>query len=176
MKPLWTLRELVNIATQVLRKSGKYHGWSKRIKWEPNRRLAQYYASIGLLDKPADFSGRTGLYGMHHLLQLVAIKKLQVEGMSLKAIQEQLTGQSNTVLHQIADLPADWTPPRPKRIDRSDIKQMSLFDEAPTCEPAVTGFNPIPGVTLLIDRNILKTIDESQLHQALEALKHCLSR
>ena len=176
MKPLWTLRELVNIATQVLRKSGKYHGWSKRVKWEPNRRLAQYYASIGLLDKPADIRGRTGFYGLKHLLQLVAIKKLQVEGMSLEEVKLKLKDQSNTALRRFADLPADWTPPRPKRVDRADIKQMSLFDEATTHEPAVMGFNPIPGVTLLVDRQILKTIDDSQLHDVLEALKHCLSR
>lgn len=176
MKLLWTLRELVDIVQQVFVKSSDYHGSSKRVKWTPDRRLARYYASIGLFDKPVEIRGRTGLYGMRHLLQLVTVKKLQVEGLNLEAIKQILQDQSEESLRYLADLPDDWTPPQPRRIKRRDSRQMSLFDPEIRPEPAATGFTPIPGVTLLIDHRILKTIDDSQIHDALEALEHCLSQ
>jgi len=177
MKSLWTLRELVNIAQQVFMESSDYHGCSKRINWEPDRRLARYYASIGLFDKPVEIRGRTGFYGVRHLLQLVTVKKLQVEGLDLEEIKQILHDQSEEGLRYLADLPDDWTPPPPRRIEqRRDSEQMTLFDQEIRPEPAATGFTPIPGVTLLIDHRTLKTIDDSQIHDALETLKHCLSR
>jgi hypothetical protein len=51
--------------------------------------------------------GRTALYGHRHLLQLVAIKKLQARGLSLAQVQEQLLGASDETLGGLAKQTGD---------------------------------------------------------------------
>jgi hypothetical protein len=48
--------------------------------------------------------GRTAMYGPRHLLQLVAIKRLQARGRSLVAIQAELAGATDTQLARVAQL------------------------------------------------------------------------
>ena len=45
------------------------------------------------------------MYGRRHLLQVVAVKRLQGEGWSLAEIQERLIGAGDAVLEEIAALP-----------------------------------------------------------------------
>ena len=45
----------------------------------PDARTIRYYATLGLIDRPEAFRGRTALYGARHLSQLVAIKRLQAK-------------------------------------------------------------------------------------------------
>src|SRR5262249_46157634 len=65
------------------------------------------YTTLGLLDRPAEMRGRTALYGRRHLLQLVAIKRLQARGVSLMEIQQQLVGLTDAALRRLAKLPAE---------------------------------------------------------------------
>jgi hypothetical protein len=51
--------------------------------------------------------GRTALYGRRHLLQLVAIKRLQGQGLSLGELQQRLLGLPNMALESVARLPAN---------------------------------------------------------------------
>lgn len=77
----WTLSELVSEAAAVLR--GYAAAANGQVKAIPDERAVRYYASLGLLDRPASMRGRTALYGRRHLAQLVAIKRLQAVGKSL---------------------------------------------------------------------------------------------
>ena len=56
----------------------------------PDARSIRYYTTLGLLDRPAAMDGRTALYGAEHVRQLIAIKRLQAEGLSLAEIQQRL--------------------------------------------------------------------------------------
>jgi DNA-binding transcriptional MerR regulator len=56
----------------------------------PDARSIRYYTTLGLVDRPAAMDGRTALYGAQHVRQLVAIKRLQAEGLSLAEIQARL--------------------------------------------------------------------------------------
>jgi DNA-binding transcriptional MerR regulator len=99
--PLWTIHELVEQVEGAL--SGDYKGAaSGRIRAVPDLRTARYYTTLGLLDRPVEMRGRTALYGPRHLLQLVAIKKLQALGLSLSQIQERLTGATDAMLRDLA--------------------------------------------------------------------------
>jgi DNA-binding transcriptional MerR regulator len=102
---LWTLTELsaqVDAALAV-----DYHGQvNGRVREVPDIRTIRYYTTRGLLDPPAQMRGRTALYGERHLLQLVAIKRLQAKGLSLTEIQPRVMGQTNSVLRRLAQLPA----------------------------------------------------------------------
>ena len=65
---------------------------SGRVRDVPDRRTIRYYTTLGLIDRPAAMRGRTALYGLRHLLQLAAIKRLQAHGLSLAEVQQRLVG------------------------------------------------------------------------------------
>ncbi|MBI4868621.1 MAG: MerR family transcriptional regulator [Candidatus Wallbacteria bacterium] len=101
----WRLEQLTRVATRVLEHEG-LAGDSRRVRWMPDARTARYYTTVGLLDRPAGFEGRTALYGLRHLLQLVAIKRLQASGASLEEVQRRLAGLPQTELECLAQVPA----------------------------------------------------------------------
>lgn len=98
----WTLDELVQLASQAL--SVDYDGPpSARVREMPDRRSVRWYVTRGLVDRPTS-NGRNALYGRRHLLQLVAIKRLQAQGRTLAEIQAELAGAPNRALDQLARL------------------------------------------------------------------------
>src|SRR5437667_12701539 len=103
---LWTLDDLS--ARVALALAEDYEGQpSGRVRDVPDQRTIRYYTTLGLLDRPAAMRGRTALYGRRHLLQLVAIKRLQTRGLSLAEIQQGLIGLNDAALRGLARLPAN---------------------------------------------------------------------
>ncbi|MHB1559516.1 MAG: MerR family transcriptional regulator [Isosphaeraceae bacterium] len=82
---------------------GYYGAASGRVRDVPDRRTIRYYTTLGLVDRPAEMRGRTALYGRRHLLQLVAIKKLQASGRTLVEVQERLAGRTDAELANIGE-------------------------------------------------------------------------
>jgi len=76
-----------------------------RVRDVPDARAIRWYATIGLVDRPAAMRGRTALYGPRHLLQLVAVKRRQAEGRSIAEIQAELAGAPDETLREIASIP-----------------------------------------------------------------------
>jgi hypothetical protein len=110
---LWTLDELVQRVTDALA-GAEYPGAPNgRVRDVPDRRAVRWYATIGLVDRPAATRGRTALYGPRHLLQLVAVKRRQAQGRSLADIQAELTGATDAVLRRIAEVPIGEVPSAP---------------------------------------------------------------
>src|SRR5580700_2008194 len=96
---VWTLDELC--AQVALALAVDYAGAGNgRVRDLPDRRTIRYYTTLGLIDRPAEMRGRTALYGRRHLLQLVAIKRLQTQGQTLAELQQRLLGLSNRALKQ----------------------------------------------------------------------------
>src|SRR5215217_5765873 len=108
-EPRWTLDELaerVDVALAV-----DYAGPpSARVRAVPDRRVIRWYTTIGLIDRPVAHRGRTALYGPRHLLQLVAVKRLQARGLPLVAIQQELAGATDSQLARVARLPEGVAP------------------------------------------------------------------
>jgi MFS family permease/DNA-binding transcriptional MerR regulator len=77
----------------------------------PDRRTIRYYTTLGLIDRPSEMRGRTALYDRRHLLQLVAIKKLQAGGQSLAEVQRALAGQTDRGLAEVARLGGEGLAP-----------------------------------------------------------------
>ena len=103
--PRWTLDELAERVETAL--AVDYRGQtSGRVRAVPDRRAIRWYTTIGLIDRPAAHRGRTALYGPRHLLQLVAVKRLQARGLPLVSIQQELAGATDTQLARVARLPA----------------------------------------------------------------------
>jgi DNA-binding transcriptional MerR regulator len=157
-EPRWTLDELAERVDAAL--AVDYPGQpSGRVRDVPDRRAIRWYTTIGLVDRPAAHRGRTALYGPRHLLQLVAVKRLQARGLPLVAIQQELAGATDTQLARVARLPAaapapaavdGGTPPsrdlaRPaapvaaRRAAGGPARRAAFWREAPAAGSAVAG-------------------------------------
>jgi len=73
-----------------------------RVSAAPDARTVRYYTTLGLLDRP-DIVGRQARYRQRHLLQLLAIKGLQVRALPLAEIQERLYGRSDAELETLIE-------------------------------------------------------------------------
>jgi DNA-binding transcriptional MerR regulator len=106
----WTLAELTDRVAAAL--AVGYQGQSSgRIRDLPDQRAIRWYTTLGLVDRPGAMRGRTALYGRRHLLQLVAIKRLQAAGRTLAEVQGELAAASDERLERVADLPVAATAP-----------------------------------------------------------------
>lgn len=100
----WTIDELAQLVGEAL--GADYPGQTNgRVREVPDRRTIRWYTTIGLLDRPAAMRGRTALYGRRHLLQLVAVKRLQADGRTIAEVQEALLGAADGKLDELARLP-----------------------------------------------------------------------
>jgi DNA-binding transcriptional MerR regulator len=125
----WTLDELVRRAGEALA-AQHVRVPNGRVTALPDRRVVRWYSTIGLVDRPAAYRGRTALYGPRHLRQVVAVKRRQAEGRSLAEIQAELTGATDSTLREVAQLPDELPAPasRPR-----------FWAESPSRPPAVPG-------------------------------------
>jgi DNA-binding transcriptional MerR regulator len=103
-----TIEQLAACVAQAL-SSGSPDELNGRIRAIPDVRTLRYYTTLGLLDRPAHMRGRTALYRRRHVLQLVAIKRLQAKGLSLADIQARLLGASDAELAKLARVPSGFS-------------------------------------------------------------------
>ena len=101
----WTMVELVARVAAALDGATYAGAPNGRVRDVPDARAVRWYATIGLVDRPAAMRGRTALYGPRHLLQLVAVKRRQAEGRSIAEIQAELAGAPDETLREIAGIP-----------------------------------------------------------------------
>jgi DNA-binding transcriptional MerR regulator len=118
----WTLPELVaEVATRIAALPAPKNG---QVRAVPDDRTVRYYATIGLLDRPAAMRGRTALYGQKHIAQVVAIKRLQALGRSLSEIQAlwpTLDDQTLARMSGVALAPPEIPPARPAFWKRAPV-------------------------------------------------------
>ena len=101
----WTLDELTRRVDAVLARD-QVRQDNGQVAQAPNARAVRWYQSTGLLRRP-DQRGRVAFYGAAHLAELVAIKRLQANGLSLADVQSHLQGLDDEALYALAALPAD---------------------------------------------------------------------
>jgi hypothetical protein len=103
---MWTIDELVERVGAAL--TAEYPGAPNgRVRDVPDRRAVRWYATTGLVDRPSAMRGRTALYEARHLLQLVAVKRLQADGRTLAEIQAELAGATDDRLAAVARVPSE---------------------------------------------------------------------
>lgn len=112
MSDTWTIGELAGHAARALRADASPPA-NGRVRDLPGERLIRWYTTIGLIDPPLARRGRVAQYGRRHLLQLVAVKRLQAAGRSIAEIQAALAGATDRMLEATARLPAAGEPARP---------------------------------------------------------------
>ncbi|WP_236051915.1 helix-turn-helix domain-containing protein [Nonomuraea cypriaca] len=100
MSDTWTIGELADRAARTLRDGAT--PLNGRVRDVPGDRLIRWYTTIGLVDPPLTRRGRIARYGRRHLLQLVAVKRMQAAGHSIAQIQVALAGATDTMLEAAA--------------------------------------------------------------------------
>jgi DNA-binding transcriptional MerR regulator len=147
------------------------------VRETPDRRTVRYYTTLGMLDRPTEFRGRTGLYGPRQLWQLMAIKRLQSRGEPLQEIQQRLLNATDAELRRIAGPPRGTPEPARKRTESS--RATSFWLDAPEerapadAEVATfTGLELDPGITLTLSaaRRLLAPDDLEALTAAAAPL------
>ena len=158
VETLWTIDELGAQVAAAL--SVDYDGAaSGRVRDVPDRRTIRYYTTLGLIDRPAEMRGRTAYYGRRHLLQLVAIKRLQARGQTLAELQQQLLGRTDRQLETVARLP-DAVGKSGAPVSVPETRRREAFWSAAPAEPIATDKTvspdlPLQGVRLAEDLTLL---------------------
>ncbi len=183
---LWRLAELRNRAAHAL--STHYKASENgQISAIPDARTIRYYGTLGLVDKPAEMRGRTAFYGRRHLLQLVAIKRLQAQGHKLADVQQELSGRSDAELEKLAEVPAFSGPARematPSAAPRREAfwSETVVASETETCAlPALPARQQLelelaPGVHVVVNtRKTPSKAEREELAKASQALLRAL--
>lgn len=165
-EPCWTLAELTAQVALALGLDGPRQA-SGRVRDVPDQRAVRYYGTLGLVDPPAAFRGRTALYGARHLWQLVAIKRLQARGLTLAEVQQRLLGLTDARLRQMADIP-ETPDDAPAKEQAAPVEEDAFWKAEPATPVAqkettrtLTSVPLAPGVTLLVEG--ISTLDEHDL-------------
>ncbi len=135
MSETWTIGELAEHAARALRDGAA--PLSGRVRDVPGERLIRWYTTIGLLDPPLTRRGRVARYGRRHLLQLVAVKRLQAAGRSIADIQAALAGATDRTLEETASLPAP--PPAAPVVPAPVPPSVATAAERPAAGNGATG-------------------------------------
>ncbi|SLM27555.1 conserved hypothetical protein [Desulfamplus magnetovallimortis] len=75
---------------------------SERVSRKLTDRNIRYYIQQKLVDRPVGKDGLAALYGYRHLLQLIAVKRLQTSYLPVKKIAELIKGKTDAELLNIA--------------------------------------------------------------------------
>jgi DNA-binding transcriptional MerR regulator len=165
---LWTIDELSALVAEalVVDYPGPPNG---RARVVPDQRTIRWYTTIGLLDRPTAMRGRTALYDRRHLLQLVAIKRLQADGHTLADVQQQLVGAPDSTLTHIARLPAVSQPAVSQPAESAPNGQVTRPEPrarfwaarpAPPSSALVHGVRLADGVTVMLAAARVPTQDD----------------
>jgi len=141
---------------------------SGRVTPVPDRRMLRYYTTLGLLDRPSEVQGRVAYYGRRHLLQVVAVKRLQAEGLALAEVQQRLAGATTAELERIARVPEPRAPFW-KAAAVASVASVAADAPDPPGEPVVGAVRLAPGVTLVVDATRPLTDEDARRLQAAAA-------
>ena len=127
----WSLDELTARVAHALASDG-VRAPNGRVRELPDARAIRWYTTIGLVDRPLAGPRRSARYTDRHLLQLVAVKRLQAAGLSLAEIQAELVGATETALQAVARLPG---PDHPAQGDQLTAAPMPAAMAVPAAAP-----------------------------------------
>lgn len=145
LPPRDTTFTLAALAAEVARLSPALGAGAadERVSAVPDERTLRYYQSLGVLDRPTRYDGRQAVYGYRHLLQALAVKALQAQGLSLAQVQRSLAGATDALLESAV-------------VEAMGVGSVVAAPPAPTvvtpASPrALVAFELAPGVVLSVD-------------------------
>lgn len=94
------VKELSDAAERLLRAVGPTQERGTVAEY-PNERTIRYYLSEGLIPPPDEKRGLTSVFGYLHFLSLLAIKKLQADGLPISIIRTLIAGKKVIELEEL---------------------------------------------------------------------------
>jgi DNA-binding transcriptional MerR regulator len=138
----WTLEEFVQVTNSLLPQFLPELKAKTRVREEVTPRLVRHYGTLNMLDEPVK-SGREVRYTYRHLLQMLVVRRLLIEGHSAGAIDQLATSSSNADLEallqggvQLAIAPANPALAHLQRIQERQSPEDSALTVLPILEPA----------------------------------------
>ncbi|MEP7076012.1 MAG: MerR family transcriptional regulator [Acidobacteriota bacterium] len=104
------VKELADAAAAVLRSSGTSQDKGTVAEY-PNERTIRYYLAEGLIAQPIEKRGTSSVFGYEHLLAVLAIKKLQSDGLPISVIKTLIEGKGVNELEMILGAASAYAPP-----------------------------------------------------------------
>jgi DNA-binding transcriptional MerR regulator len=92
---------LAEAAARILAESGAARQGRGTVTELPDERTVRYYLAESLLPPAEEKQGTASVFGFRHLLQLLVVKKLQAEGLPIRAIRELVTGKTERQLERL---------------------------------------------------------------------------
>ena len=92
---------LAEAAARILAESGAARQGRGTVTELPDERTVRYYLTEGLVPPAEEKQGTASVFEFRHLLQLLAVKKLQAEGLPIRAIRELVTGKNERQLERL---------------------------------------------------------------------------
>ncbi|HEX8190698.1 MAG TPA: MerR family transcriptional regulator [Pyrinomonadaceae bacterium] len=92
---------LAEAAARILAESGAARQGRGTVTELPDERTVRYYLAEGLIPPADEKQGTASVFGFRHLLQLLVVKKLQAEGLPIRAIRELVTGKTERQLERL---------------------------------------------------------------------------
>ncbi|MGK7889919.1 MAG: MerR family transcriptional regulator [Leptolyngbyaceae cyanobacterium] len=122
--PLWSLDELVHVATEVLPQFLPEEKAHTRVREAVSPRLIRHYTSQGMLDEPLK-EGREARYVYRHLLQVLLVRRLLTEGYGASVIDTLARAKANEELEALLQggLQLTVAPANPALAFLQDIQQ-----------------------------------------------------
>ena len=143
----YTIAELADASAAALDALG-IAARNGQVRDRPDVRTIRYYGTLGLIDPPAEMTGRTARYDGRHLLQVLAVKAMQARGDSLADAQRTLVGASDEELRSaigpglsaaLAAAPSPVPPPAPTGAQEGNAARRAAphpFWRTPPASPA----------------------------------------
>ncbi|MDT5271652.1 MAG: hypothetical protein QOH49_3838 [Acidobacteriota bacterium] len=92
---------LAEAAARILCESGTARQGRGTVTELPDERTVRYYLAEGLIPPAEEKQGTASVFEFRHLLQLLVVKKLQAEGLPIRAIRELVTGKTERQLERL---------------------------------------------------------------------------
>jgi DNA-binding transcriptional MerR regulator len=105
---------LAEAAARILAESGGARQGRGTVTELPDERTVRYYLAEGLIPPAEEKQGTASVFGYRHLLQLLVVKKLQAEGLPIRAIRELVTGKTERQLERLLGTEQGQSPGAPQ--------------------------------------------------------------
>src|SRR5262249_48691338 len=149
-----TLDELADEVQTMLAGKGLLEAQEDgRISSAPDPRTVRYYTTLGLLDRP-EIVEREARYGRRHVLQLCAIKAMQVAGLPLAEIQARLYSRTDLELEALIASASETQRRRPMPVRALTWREVTIE----------------PGLKILVEEGWTPRLSESALEDRIRAV------
>ncbi len=101
-QPTWTLEEFAQVTNVLLPQYLPEAKLNARVREEITPRLIRHYTTLNMLDAPLK-EGREARYTYRHLLQILVVRRLLIDGHSTGAIDQLATNSSNLDLESLLE-------------------------------------------------------------------------